>query len=186
MNIIKERDKRIMYRQMRKRKLDEVIPLSAAKDGDLWAPLLDEGAVVPGLDIELVIVKGTLQKYLDSIPDDFGGIITMGHLDFVSQFPLILGEWDKNDLRLVDLENGRKGLDVRMRLNTGLNIVQDLMSMPYTFGISARLHYHEDVVLSERFNVPVASHIWMDEFGIVGDAGNVRSSGIDLSRFQII
>ena len=186
MNIIKERDKRIVYRQMRKRKLDEVIPLSAATEGELWAPLLDEGAVVSGMDVELFITKGTLERYLDSIPDDFEGHITMGHLDFISQFPMRLGTWRRDDLRLVDLEGGRKGLDVRMRLDTGLNTVQDLMSMPYTFGISARLHFYQNEELSDRFQVPVVTDIWMDEFGIVGDGANVRSNGIDLSRFQIV
>lgn len=181
MNLIDKRDKRTIYRLMRKRQYDEAIDLAPAEG--LWVPLLDEGAVVDASgDVDFYIEKGVLRAFVDRIPDDFVGAIKMGHLDFASQFPILLGEWRKSDLRLVDLGGGRESLEVNIRLNEDLNIVQDLMKMPYTLAISAELHREFDEEWSERLRIPVVSSIWMENLGIVGDAGNVRSSGIDLRR----
>lgn len=181
MNIIKERDLRTIARLKRKRQIDEIIPLSTT---DLWVPLIDEGAIITAEgDVDLIIRRGSVERYLSIIPDDFEGHITMAHLKFASQLPILLGSWTKDDLRIVDIENGRKGIDVRMKLNKELHLVQDLMMMPYTLGASARLHILErDSMWTERLGVPVVNDFWIDEFGVVGDAGNVRSSGIDLRR----
>lgn len=180
MNIIERRDKRIIYRRQIKKRYDEMIDLSATED--MWVPLLDEGAIVRGEEVDSIIKKGTLSAFVEAIPDDFVGAIKMGHLDFISQFPILLGRWTRDDLRLVEIGNGRMGLDVNMRLNSDLFIVQDLMAMPYTLGISGELQVEYDESWSKRLNIPVIDRIWMENFGVVGDAGNVRSSGIDLRR----
>lgn len=174
MNIIKKRDKRTVVRLMRKRQYDEIVDLSAS-DG-LWIPLLDEGAIVDSSgEVDFFIMRGTLRKFYDELSSDHVGVIKMGHLDFTSQFPIVLGEWAKNDLRLVDIGNGRESLEVNVRLNTDLNIVQDLMKMPYTLGISAEVSRVFNESWSERLHIPVVEGIWMENFGIVGDPGNVRS-----------
>lgn len=183
MNIIKKRDKRIIYRRQIKQRYDEMIDLSASDDG-IYVPLLDEGAIVRGDDVDSIIKKGTLAAFVESLPDDFEGAIKMGHLDFVSQFPILLGTWTKSDLRIVEIGNGRMGLDVRMNLNRDLNIVQDLLAMPYTLGISGELQVEYDESWSRRLKIPVIDRVWMENFGVVGDAGNIRSSGIDLRRTQ--
>lgn len=182
MNIIKERDLRTIARMKRKKEIDKVIPLSTT---DLWVPLIDEGAIItPSGDVDFIIRKGACERFFDAIPGDFVGHITMAHLNFASQFPILLGTWSKEDLRLTEIDDdGRLGLDVRLMLNKELHCVQDLLMMPYTLGTSARLLVlSKDSHWSERLGVDVVNDFWINEFGIVGDAGNVRSSGINLRR----
>lgn len=181
MNLIKERDARTLRRLAKKKKLDAVLPL--ANTAGMWVPLLDEGAIITGdEEVDFIIMRGAVERFYERLTDDFEGHITLGHFDFASQFPIILGTWTKEDLAVVDLDNGFKGLDVRLRLNQDLYIVQDLMSMEYTLGTSVRLIRHFDNEWSERLQIPVVDDFMFKEFGVVGDAGNVRSSGINLRR----
>ena len=182
MNIIKKRDKRTIVRLMRKRQYDEVIDL--ASTNDYWVPLLDEGAVVDAYgEVDFFIMRGALRAFYDELSSDHVGVIKMGHLDFISQFPIVLGEWTKSDLRLVELDNGREGLEVNVKLNRDLNIVQDLLKMPYTLGISAEVSRVFNEQWSEKLHIPVVERIYMENFGIVGDPGNVRSQ-LDLRKEQ--
>lgn len=174
MNIIKKRDKRTIVRLMKKRQYDEIVDLSTSTD--MWVPLLDEGAIVDAHgEVDFFIMRGVLRNFYEELSSDHVGVIKMAHLDFYSQFPIVLGEWTKNDLRLVDIGNGRESLEVNVRLNTDLNIVQDLLKMPYTLGISAEISRRFNEQWSEKLHVPVVEGIWMENFGIVGDPGNVRS-----------
>ena len=166
--------------------------------------LLDEGF----FDNGFVIKKGTLEKYLNgknefvrgwelgddgwqatevlNLTDDFVGTVNLGHMDFAT-FPFIIGEWNKSDLTLVDIENDRKGIDVNLRLDEDSVFVKELKRQPYDIGISSEFWYHineEDTKsLSEMlgYYMPVIDEIFIFAYGLVGECGNVNSSGLELA-----
>lgn len=69
---------------------------------------------------------------------DYVGYINLAHIDITS-LPLNLGTWTKDDLTVVDIGDGRKGLDVNVKLNRELHIVQDLLKQEIPLSISAEL-----------------------------------------------
>lgn len=185
MKLIKDRDRRTVYRKLKKEEYDSLITLSAGEK-TYTQRLLDEGMIVNANgDPEFYIAKGAVENYYESFPLDVVGTINLGHMPFAS-FPLILGTWGKDDLSIVETEGGRKGLDVNFRLDTQLNIVKDLLRMPYDLGISSEVYLAYDSELTEKVSqklgvyVPVATSIYIEDFAIVGEAGNVNSSGLDL------
>lgn len=178
MNLIDERDTRTIYRKLRKKEIDGKMDLSVSK-GE-WVRLLDEGVVVDGRGNALFYIKkGTLRKYYESLPDDFIGSINLGHMEFAA-FPFILGQWTKRDLRLVDIGDGREALDINLRLDERSFIVKELRRLKYTIGVSSEFTYHEDEELTEKYGLQILDSIFIDAFAIVGEAGNVNSSGIRL------
>ena len=181
-----------------------IMKMSAKMElSDTTIRLLDEGY----FDSGFVIKKGTLEKYLNgqneyvrgyemgddgweqtdvlNLTDDFVGTINLGHMDF-STFPFILGEWSKKDLTLVDIENDRKGLDIDVRLDEDNIFVQELKRQPFEIGISSEFYYHindEDTeTLSETLGtyMPVIDEVFIFAYGLVGECGNVNSSGLEL------
>ena len=181
MKLIKDRDRRTIYRKLKKEEYDEKINLSAST---YRMRLLDEGMVVTAEgNPQFYIPKGSLSAYLEAFPEDIEGTINLGHMPFAN-FPIILGTWDKSDLELVELDNGFTGVDVVLHLNTDLNIVQDLLKMPYDLGISAEVFLTWDQELTELVSeklgtyVPVAKSVYFEAFAVVGDAGNVNSFGL--------
>lgn len=181
MNLIEERDKRTIYRKLRKKQYDEMITL-AADDSIGRFRLLDEGAVVDAHgDIDFYIKKGTLRKFYEGLSDDYEGAVKFAHHQLAT-FPIMIGRWTKNDLHLVDIGGGREGLDVDVRLDKSLNLVQDLLKMPFTLGISAEIKRHFDAEATERLRVPITDGIDLKDYGIVGEAGNVNSSNINLQE----
>lgn len=214
-NLIDERDERTRKRKKIKRKMDSIIGLSyhdkekqvmnlsVSTMGEGSIRLLDEGYFDGGF----VIKKGTLAKYLNgenqyvrgyelgddgwqltdvlNLTDDFIGTVNVGHQDFVT-YPIIVGQWNKSDLTLVDIENDRKGIDIALNINEDLNVIQDLKAMPYDIGVSAEFYYHVNDIdteaLSETFGMytPVIDEIFIFAYGLVGECGNVNSSGLEL------
>lgn len=167
--------------------------------------LLDEGFFDQGF----VIKKGTIEKYLNgknekihevvmgedgeweygsvlNLTDDFVGHVNLGHMDFAS-FPFIIGEWKKEDLSLTDIGNDRVGLDVNLNLDKNSIFVKELKRQPYDIGVSAEFYYsvnYDDTVsLSEMLGTytPVIDEIFIFAYGLVGECGNVNSSGLELS-----
>ena len=178
MNIIDERDIRTIHRKLRKKEFDELITLSAKKDKTVR--LLDEGMVVTaGGNPDFYIMKGTLQAYFDAIPDDYEGSINLGHMNFVN-FPILLGKWTKKDLKLVDIGSGRKGLDVTLHLDSDNLLVKELKRADYDLGVSAEFTYERDKAASEEYGILMVNKLFIWNFAIVGEAGNVNSSGIKL------
>lgn len=182
----------------------EFITLSSTmKLADSRIRLLDEGFCDNGF----VIKKGTLEKFLNgknehirgweqtedgweqtevlNLTDDFVGTVNLGHMEFAT-FPFIVGEWKKSDLTLVDIENDRKALDVDLRLDRESVFVKELARQPYDIGVSAEFYYHindEDTdSLSEMLGywMPVLDEIFIFAYGLVGECGNVNSSGLEL------
>lgn len=185
MNIIDKRDVRTARRKIAKKEYDKIIQLStgmkkmSADDGTYR--LLDEGAVVyANGDIDFYIQKGTLAKYMEALPDDYEGTINLGHMPFAT-FPIILGTWTKDDLTLVDIGDGRQGLDVKLRLDDENSIVKDLRRMPYTVGLSAEFGYSINEEASREYGLEIIDDLFITDFAIVGEAGNVGSSDVRLN-----
>lgn len=189
-----DKDKKVMSLQA------EAIKLSDTK-----ARLIDEGYIDNGF----VIKKGALEKYLNgkneyvkgwefdgehyqqtevlNLDSDFVGTVNLGHMDFATM-PFILGSWTKEDLSLVDIENDRKALDVTLHLDEDSMFVKELKRQPYDIGISAEFWVHENVedtqALSETlgYYLPVFDEIYIFAYGLVGECGNVNSSGLELNK----
>ena len=183
----------------------KVMSLSAdmKKLSDGRARLIDEGYIDNGF----VIKKGTLEKYLNgqnqyvrgwefngeeweqtevlNLTSDFVGSVNLGHIDF-SILPIELGSWTKDDLSLVDIENDRKALDVQLHLDEESVIIKELKRQSHDIGISAEFWVHENVedtnALSETlgYYLPVFDEIYIFAYGLVGECGNVNSSGLEL------
>ena len=198
-NLIEERDERTERRKKYKRKVDRMFNLSFKDDetikltasvkklADSKIRLLDEGAIVGDDYIDFIIKKGTLEKfyegrneYIPNLTDDFIGSVNLGHMDFAT-FPFIIGEWRRNDLSLVDIdEDGRKGIDVELHLDEGSVFVQELQRQPYDIGISSEFNYHVDWESTDEVGYLVVDEVYIFAYGLVGECGNVNSSGLEL------
>ena len=173
------------------------------KLADSKARLIDEGYIDNGF----VIKKGTLEKYLNgenqyvrgwefdgeewhqtevlNLNSDFVGTVNLGHMDF-SVMPFILGEWTKDDLTLVDIENDRKALDVNLHLDEDSVFIKELKRQSHDIGISAEFWVHQNDEDTENLSetlgyyLPVFDEIYIFAYGLVGECGNVNSSGLEL------
>lgn len=198
-NLIEERDERTERRKKYKRKVDRMFNLSykdektikltasIKKLSDSKIRLLDEGAIVGDDYIDFIIKKGTLEKYLDgrneylpNLTEDFIGSVNLGHMDFAT-FPFIIGEWKKSDLSLVEIdEDGRNGIDVQLHLDQDSVFVQELQRQPYDIGISSEFYFHVDWESTEDVGYLVIDEVYIFAYGLVGECGNVNSSGLEL------
>lgn len=144
--------------------------------------LIDEGAITyeGGDDIRLYIKKGAVQAFYDSLSSDYVGYINLAHIDITS-LPLNLGTWTKDDLTIVDIGDGRKGLDVNVKLNRELHIVQDLLKQEIPLSISAELRGTLDFESSFKFNAPFYNEIEIAGFSVVANPANVNSTGENLN-----
>lgn len=144
--------------------------------------LIDEGAITyeGGDDIRLYIKKGAVQAFYDSLSSDYVGYINLAHIDITS-LPLNLGTWTKDDLTVVDIGDGRKGLDVNVKLNRELHIVQDLLKQEIPLSISAELRGTIDFESSFKFNAPFYNEIEIAGFSVVANPANVNSTGENLN-----
>ena len=144
--------------------------------------LIDEGAITyeGGDDIRLYIKKGAVQAFYDSLSSDNVGYINLAHIDITS-LPLNLGTWTKDDLTVVDIGDGRKGLDVNVKLNRELHIVQDLLKQEIPLSISAELRGTLDFESSFKFNAPFYNEIEIAGFSVVANPANVNSTGENLN-----
>lgn len=144
--------------------------------------LIDEGAITyeGGDDIRLYIKKGAVQAFYDSLSSDYVGYINLAHIDIAS-LPLNLGTWTKDDLTVVDIGDGRKGLDVNVKLNRELHIVQDLLKQEIPLSISAELRGTLDLESSFKFNALFYDEIEIAGFSVVANPANVNSTGENLN-----
>lgn len=166
-----------------------------AEDSLVTHRLLDEGSILyADGEIDCIIAKGTLEKYLNgenteikdsdgnirNLTDDYVGTINYGHHDLATDPIALIGEWKKEDLHLVDIENGRKALDVDVRLNDDHIYVKQLRNLDYEVGLSAEFWCHYDEKKSEEIGYPVIDEIFLSDFAVVGECGNVNSSDLRL------
>lgn len=197
-DLIKQRDERTERRKKYKKKVDSMFNLSYKDDekmslsmnikklSDTTIRLLDEGAIVGDEYIDFIIKKGTLQKYMDgrneylpNLEEGFVGSVNLGHMDFAT-FPFIIGEWTKADLSLVEIDDERKGLDVNLRLDSESMFVKELERQPYDIGISSEFYYHVDWESTDAIGYLVIDEVYIFAYGLVGECGNVNSSGLEL------
>jgi len=193
--IVKEIQKSLKTRKEAKKILDESINLSNLKDKELTMNLsnigfvegttmrlLDEGALYyeGGEEVRLFFEKGTIQAFYDTLSDDYVGYVNLAHLN-IWDLPLNLGTWTKQDLSIVDIGNGRVGLNVDVHLNEKLHIVQDLMAQEIPLSLSAELGLGLDYEESQRQGYPCIEKINIKGFSIVGNPANANSTSIDLS-----
>lgn len=202
MNIIDERDKRTKNRKKAKQAFDKAINLSVLNEKKTYnlsakfedtgkVRLLDEGAIVTADgDLDIYIMRGTIEKYLNgentelkdrwgdtlNLTPDHVGSINIGHLPF-AEFPVgIVGEWTKEDLSVVDTGDDRKGLDVDVKLNPEHPLVEALKAQGIPVGVSVEMYLHFDEDASSEENAPMVDEIFISDFAIVGECGNVGSS----------
>lgn len=199
-NLIDQRDERTKRRKKFKQKIDKIYNLSykddakmvlsadnAMKLSDKSIRLLDEGAVVGDDSVRFIIKKGTLEKFLGGNNEVVPNLVpsetytvNLGHQDFAT-FPFIIGEFKKTDLSLVDIGDDRKGIDVDLHLDENSVFVQELKRQPYDIGVSAEFLYHVDWESTNNIGILVIDEVYIFAYGLVGECGNVNSSGLELS-----
>lgn len=203
-DLIKKRNERTKSRKKFKKKVDKIYNLSYKDDekmilsadavisladggeNDPVVRLLDEGAVVGDESVRFIIKKGTLAKFMDGSNEVLPNIdpsetytVNLGHMDFAT-FPILLGEWKKSDLTLVDIGGERKGIDVAVHLDSENPLVQQLKRQPYDVGVSAEFNYHVDWETTLDIGILTIDEVYIFAYGIVGECGNVNSSGLEL------
>lgn len=76
---------------------------------------------------------------------------------------------------------GKQGLDVNVKLNRELHIVQDLLKQEIPLSISAELRGTIDFESSFKFNAPFYNEIEIAGFSVVANPANVNSTGGNLN-----
>ena len=120
---------------------------------------------------------------MSALDDDFEGYIKYGHVDFANA-PILLGSFKKSDFTLVDIGDGRKSLYVRPTFFDTYTL-KDIQAMPFDVGVSVEMNVSRDEESSEKLGFDVISDLFISGFAVVGDAGNVNSSGIKLGGSKL-
>lgn len=192
--IVQDIKKSLKQRKDSKRNIDESINLESLKDKELILTLnnsylkdnsvrlLDEGAIMyeGGKRIRLYIMKGAIDKFYQSLSDDYVGYVNLAHIDIWS-LPLNIGTWTKQDLTVVDIGDGRKGLNVNAYINENLNIVKDLRAQEIPLSISAELQLQIDWEKTFTLDFLCVSGIDIKGFSVVGNPANTNSTSIELN-----
>lgn len=146
-----------------------------------WTRLLDEGVVVDGDGYAYaVIAKGTLKAFFDSLNSSFVGYINKDHTPAIG-----LGKFTKDDIKLVELDNGRYGLDVNVKLDDELYAVKDLKREMNRKALSAEFYADaEEYVTAEsvtgdksqgKYLVPIINAIKLEGYAVVDNPKNANS-----------
>ncbi|MDB7990501.1 hypothetical protein PND93_02735 [Faecalicoccus pleomorphus] len=192
--IVQDIKKSLRQRKDSKRNIDESINLENLKDKELILTLnntylqdnsvrlLDEGAIMyeGGKRVRLYIMKGAIDKFYESLSDDYVGYVNLAHIDIWS-LPLNIGTWTKQDLTVVDIGDGRKGLNVNADINENLNIVKDLRAQEIPLSISAELQLQIDWEKTFTLDFLCVSGIDIKGFSVVGNPANTNSTSIELN-----
>lgn len=165
---------------------------------DNKATLLTEGSVLySDGSMRCYLKKGTLDKFingsneeLENIDRDYVGLINIGHTDYVRFPDRVVGSWDKDNLHLVDYENGRKAIEVdKLTIDFQHPLIQILKSSKSPIGLSAEFYFHIDEEESENATqvlrqagiedyVMVIDEICISDYAIVGECGDVNASDL--------
>lgn len=166
-----------------------------------YMTLLSEGSILYKDDtIRMYITKGTLEKFYNSIDENYEGYVTTGHLS-TDSFPIRQGYFRKEDLLLVKDSNGRYDLLVKPHLNLELSSMKDLLIQDEPFAISSEFLSSEveltDDMLDEyaklaKYNMDLGGEPYfpiVDEVGILGfsfvaNPGNAKSGGYEPSMLK--
>lgn len=187
-----------LARQIMKKDLDKQLAFSADtedvsvgtayecssyySDQPNWVRLLDEGVIIEcDGSIDSVIAKGVIKRWFDALPEDFEGNIDKDHVRSID-----LGTFTKDQLKLVELGDGRYGVDVDVKLDTSLNATQDLIKMNNRRSISSEFyaiegkHLRASDILGEKMEgkdyvVPLITEIALTGYGLVETPLNANS-----------
>lgn len=140
--------------------------------------LLDEGKNIAK---DFIIPKGTIKAYYDLLPDDYVGYINIGHFD-VSEFPLILGYWEKSDLEIVQTKDGRVGLNCTPHFDENNPLVQYLSTSNIPLSVSVEMEGEYDWEKTEVMQTVVYSKIFIRGFSVVGNPANASSTNLHMSK----
>lgn len=182
----------VKVRKKAKKEIEEIITLNNEDDEEVGKVnlatsyrfdrnssirLLDEGAIFyeGGQYVRYFIKKGVVQKFYDELDDDFVGYINLAHFD-VYAFPIFLGTWTKDDLRIVDLEDGRQALEVVPKFNEDLYLVKDLFAQEIPLSVSIEAYFDYDWDMTQKLDFPVVQGMQMDGFSVVGNPANTSSA----------
>lgn len=210
-NLFESIKKRNEFRKNTKKALDSVLSFSIGKGKenkfstefnikDSTATLLTEGSVLySDGTMRCYLAKGTLEKfingkneYLDNLDNEYLGTVNIGHSDYVSSPHRIVGTWEKKNLHLVDLEDGRKAMEIdKMTIDYQHPLIQILKNSKAPIGLSAEFYYHIDEEASENATqvlrqagiedyVTVIDEICISDYAIVGECGDVNASNLFL------
>lgn len=197
-SLIEFLEKNTHKRKKIKDRIDSELNLSAVHDGEptkLTAAaygsnknrLLDEGAVIEGDgSVYAYIKKGTIEKFmnrdnvhLDNLPEDFVGNINIGHMDHAT-FPFPVGNWSMENMSMVDIGDGRKGIDIDVTVDAESMFIKELERIGYDVSMSAEFYTHTDWEATEDLGMWVIDEILITAYAIVGDGKNVNSNGLRL------
>lgn len=146
-----------------------------------WTRLLDEGVILEcDGSVDSVIAKGTIKRWFESLPEDYEGNIDKDHNRSID-----LGTFTKDQLRLVELGDGRYGVDVDVKLDHELHATQDLIRMNNRKAISSEFfainggYLRASDVLGEKlqkdYSVPLITEIAITGYGVVATPLNANS-----------
>ena len=184
MNIIERRDKSNVHRKRMKEKYDAVMELGVTPSD--WVPLLQEGMVTYADGTPyFYIMRGAIRKYYEELSDDYEGSINIGHTDMATFPERIVGRWTKANLRVVDIEDGRQRLETNLPLNREHPLVEALEQAEFDMGLSVEMSTDVNWDLTENqelnpFGVPIVERLFVYDYAIVGNAGDVNSMGVHL------
>lgn len=158
----------------------EVLASKTSTDG--YVRLLDEGYVMDASGMpDFYIMRGVVDKIYNALDDSYVGHINLGHMDY-SRFPFVLGTWTKKDLRVVSTSDGRKALEVKLNLDDESTFVKEIRRQGNPLGISIEMavEYDWSEETWKETGVRTVSDAEMFAYGIVGEAGNAASGGLNL------
>lgn len=185
MNIIDRRDKGNEHRKRMKEQYDSAMKLGVQESGE-WYPLLQEGMVTYSDGTPyFYIMRGTLERFYNELPVDYEGSINVGHTDLASFPDRVVGRWTKANLRLVDIEDGRQRLETNLPLNREHPIIKALEQSEFDVGLSVEMSMDVNWDLTDNqelnpFGVPIVERLFVYDYAIVGNAGDVNSMGVHL------
>ena len=159
---------------------EDKIRLSSGYSIEIEKPvrLLDEGALTwDDGNIRFYIEKGTMKRFYDELDDDFVGYINVGHFSLTS-FPYVIGTWQKSDLSLVDIGEGRQAIEVIPHLNEEMSLVKDLLSQEIPLSVSVEAYFGHNYEMTEKLGFPVVNSVFIDGFSVVGNPGNTASMDV--------
>lgn len=185
MNIIDRRDKGNEHRKRMKEQYDSAMKLGVQESGE-WYPLLQEGMVTYSDGTPyFYIMRGTLERFYDELPVDYEGSINVGHTDLASFPDRVVGRWTKSNLRVVDIDDGRQRLETNLPLNREHPIIKALEQSEFDVGLSVEMSMDVNWDLTDNqelnpFGVPIVERLFVYDYAIVGNAGDVNSMGVHL------
>lgn len=158
------------------------VTLASKPSTDGYVRLLDEGYVMDQSGMpDFYIKRGVVDKIYNALDNDYVGSVNLGHMSY-SNFPFVLGTFTKKDLRVVSIGDDRKALEVKPNLDEESLFVKEIRRQGIPLGISIEMsvEYDWSTETMRETGVPTVEDAEMFAYGIVGEAGNAASGGLNL------